>query len=161
MTEFPTYRNLGDHTETTDIDYDPNITDYAKLLKLFWDNHNTTTCQSAQYMSVIFYQDEEQCKLAEETKEAQQKKSARKIVTKILPAKKFYNAEDYHQKYMLRQNRALLSSLGLSDEELIKSHVAARLNGYISEYGNRKAFETEAEGLGLNKEQIEYVMKNL
>ena len=60
---------------------------------MFWENHNTTTCLKNQYMSAIFYHDDGQKQLAEESKVNAQKKSVRKIVTKILPLETFYNAE--------------------------------------------------------------------
>ena len=52
----------------------------------------------------------------------------------------FLTVPSYHQKYMLRQQRPLLKSLGLSDSELIQSHVAARLNGYVGGNGTLEAF---------------------
>lgn len=61
----------------------------------------------------------------------------------------------YHQKYMLRQHPLLLNSLGLNDEELKKSRVAARLNGYVGGYGSIKSFEAEVDGLKLSNQQIE------
>merc|ERR1712026_93144 len=59
----PSYYSLGDHTETVDLDYDPNVTDYAELLNIFWNNHDPCTKQKRQYMSAIFYHDEEQKRL--------------------------------------------------------------------------------------------------
>jgi len=50
----------GDHTESVQIDYDPKVTSYDKLLKLFWNNHDSTACHTRQYMSAIFYHNEEQ-----------------------------------------------------------------------------------------------------
>ena len=103
----PTYYTLGDHTETVEIHYDAKQTTYGDLLKLFWENHDSTACHSRQYMSAIFYHNSEQERLAKETKEEHQKKLTKKIVTRILPAETFYDAEDYHQKYLLRQQRAI------------------------------------------------------
>ena len=78
-----------------EICYDPQKTNYSNLLKLFWVNHDPTVCQSRQYMSAIFYHNDEQKRLAEESKEAQQKSSKRQIQTKISPAETFYQAEKY------------------------------------------------------------------
>jgi len=64
------------------------------MLKLFWKNHDPTRCASRQYMSAIFYHDKTQRKLAEESREVQQKQMAKKIVTKIAEAETFYNAEE-------------------------------------------------------------------
>ena len=84
----------GDHTETVEITFDPKVTDYSKMLKLFWENHDPTRCASRQYMSAIFYHDSTQQKLAEESKDARQKQLAKKIVTKVAEAEAFYNAEE-------------------------------------------------------------------
>lgn len=84
----------GDHTETIEIHYDPKQTTYKNLLKLFWENHDSTACHSRQYMSAIFYHNSEQERLAKETKEEQQKKLTKKIVTRTLPAETFYDAEE-------------------------------------------------------------------
>ena len=67
---------------------------YKEMLKLFWENHDPTRCASRQYMSAIFYHDENQRKLAEESREKRQKELSKKIVTKITEAEAFYNAEE-------------------------------------------------------------------
>jgi len=56
----PTYHNLGDHTETLQIDYDPLKISYEKLLDLFWEEHDHQPLLSRQYKAVVFYHDEEQ-----------------------------------------------------------------------------------------------------
>lgn len=85
----------GDHTETVQLEYDPNRTTYSDLLTRFWKDHDPTALHKAQYMSAIFFHDEEQKKLAEQTRNEHQKTLRRPIVTKILPAKRFYDAEEY------------------------------------------------------------------
>ena len=77
------------------MEYDPSRTTYTDLLEIFWKNHDATTSHKAQYMSAIFYHDEEQKQLAEKTRDQYQKTLRRPIVTKILPAKTFYDAEEY------------------------------------------------------------------
>ena len=86
-------RYRGDHTETVDIHYDPTLTSYRELLKMFWVNHDSTACHSRQYMSAIFYHNEEQKQLAEETKKEHQKTLGKPIVTRIAKAGTFYEAE--------------------------------------------------------------------
>ncbi|XP_029186559.2 peptide methionine sulfoxide reductase-like [Acropora millepora] len=112
-------------------------------------------------MSAIFYHDEGQKKLAEQTRDEHQKTQRRPIATKILPAKTFYDAEDYHQKYLLRQHPTLLRSLGLNSIELMSSVVAARLNGYVGGYGSLKKFEVEVDDLQINEAQADMVRKIL
>ncbi len=99
-------------------------------------------------MSAIFYNNEEQKKLAIEFKDRQEARTHKKIFTQILPASRFYRAEDYHQKYYLRQRPDLIRELRAiypSDEELVNSTVAARLNGYLAEKGPYPAIKAELE----------------
>lgn len=84
----------GDHTESLEIHYDPTVTSYSGLLKIFWENHDSTRCASRQYMSAIFYHNEEQKKLAESTRDAKQKTLSKKIVTRITEVETFYDAEE-------------------------------------------------------------------
>lgn len=77
-----------------EITFDPKVTSYSEMLKLFWVNHDPTRCASRQYMSAIFYHDETQLKLAEASREERQKQLSKKIVTKITEAEVFYNAEE-------------------------------------------------------------------
>ena len=76
------------------LQYNPKQTNYTQLLDLFWNNHDPTGRHSAQYMSAIFYHDEEQKSLAEHTMNEHQKKIRKPIQTKILPAETFYDAEE-------------------------------------------------------------------
>lgn len=103
-TQGPTYRSLGDHSETIQIDYDPTEISYAELLDVFWDSHNPAyPDHSRQYMSIVFYHDEVQKRLAMETKARQEVRAGSQVFTEIVPYTEFYLAEDYHQKYRLRQ----------------------------------------------------------
>lgn len=113
-TENPTshdvyYRKTG-HAEVTEIEYDPEKISYSDLLTTFWNNHNPTTLNRQgpdvgdQYRSVIFYHDENQRRLAEESKKRLQQSGKFKnpIVTEINPVSTFYQAEEFHQKFLLR-----------------------------------------------------------
>ncbi len=91
----PTYHNLGDHTETVDVDYDPEVTTYEEMLKTFWKNHDPSSRCSRQYMSAIFYHDDRQRAAAERTKDEEEKRRRRKVNTLILPMEKFYLAEGW------------------------------------------------------------------
>jgi len=157
----PSYYSLGDHTETVDLDYDPEVTDYDQLLKMFWNNHNPTIKCSRQYMSAIFYHDQEQKDKAEATMAEAQKHVRGPITTKILPADKFWEAEDYHQKYLLQQHPWVLTALDIDPDDLITNHVAARINGYIGGYGKPSMFDAEWEKLGINEKMADYVRKQL
>jgi peptide-methionine (S)-S-oxide reductase len=134
--EQPTYRDLGDHTETVEVDYDPSVISYEELLMVFWRSHDPYSRPwSKQYSSIIFYHNVEQKELAVATREREAARSGRKIHTQIVPAGKFYRAEDYHQKYYLRMQSGPAKELRRSypsEEEFVDSLIAARLNGYAA-----------------------------
>jgi peptide-methionine (S)-S-oxide reductase len=106
----PTYPQVSSgmtsHTEAVEIVYDPAKVTYSTLLDVFWRNHdplakNRQFCDSgAQYRAGIFYHNDEQRRLAEETKKQAQAKFAPRVVhTEVTAASQFYKAEDYHQDY--------------------------------------------------------------
>ena len=150
---------MGDHTETVDIDYDPNSTSYEQMLKLFWKHHDPTTRAKRQYMSAIFYHDEQQEALAKKSMEEAQKIGSRSITTVIAPAEEFYDAENYHQKFMLQQHPALMTSIGIGN--IIRSHVCTRLNGYVSGNGKTSDFDQEYEKLGINEKMSDYIRNQM
>jgi peptide-methionine (S)-S-oxide reductase len=108
-TENPTYREVCSettgHAEVTEIAFDPAKISYAKLLEVFWQAHDPTTLnrqgadEGTSYRSIILYRDDKQKLLAEKSKLEAQKDFHNSIVTEIVPLKKFYKAEDYHQQY--------------------------------------------------------------
>jgi len=159
-TENATYRNIGDHAEAIEIDYDPNEVSYGELLDLFWKNHDPTARTSKQYTSLIMYHDQEQKELAEKTLKEEEKKKSTYIVTKILPATQFYDAEDYHQKYRLQQHPSVMKAVGLVPGNKLKSsHLAARLNGYVVGRGGLAQFDAEVSRLGLDEKTADYIRK--
>ena len=109
--ENPTYEEVSSgttgHVEAIEVYYDSSKLTYKDLLDYFWRHVDPTDAggqfvdRGSQYRSVIFYHDEEQKRLAEASKEALQKSGRfdRPIVTEILPFKKIYPAEAYHQEY--------------------------------------------------------------
>ncbi|XP_018325305.1 peptide methionine sulfoxide reductase isoform X2 [Agrilus planipennis] len=159
--ENPEYRNLGDHTEVIEIDFDPKTITYEELLKLFWDNHEygLTTIIKRQYMSLILYHDDDQKRIAEISLKKESHKRNEKLTTVIEAAQTFYDAEDYHQKYRLQQHRWLVEALELTPELLKKSHVAAKLNGYLSGVGTPEFIEGDLIRLGLSKNISDYIIQ--
>lgn len=95
----PTYYNLGDHTETVEITFNPSKISYETLLDHFWKKHDSTIPQSKQYSSVIFVHNKKHREIAEKSLKQKQKKIIGKILTNIESAGPFYEAEKYHQKY--------------------------------------------------------------
>jgi peptide-methionine (S)-S-oxide reductase len=79
------------------VHYDPTKVDYKRLLYLFWNNHEygLTTKIKKQYASIIFYHNDEQKQIAEDSRTAEQKiRSKETIITTIVPATQFYAAEE-------------------------------------------------------------------
>ena len=150
----PTYHDLGDHTETIQLDYDPTQISYKELLEIFWESHNPgSRSWSRQYMAAIFFHNDQQKKLALETKDQVAARIKDEVYTQILPATEFYLAEDYHQKYFLRLEPELLNELTAiyrSTKDFVASTAAARLNGYVAGYGTRAGIEAEISSLGLS-----------
>ncbi|KAL0401014.1 UNVERIFIED_CONTAM: Peptide methionine sulfoxide reductase [Sesamum latifolium] len=111
----PTYEDIcsgtTNHSEVVRVQYDPKECSYDTLLDVFWARHDPTTLNrqgndvGTQYRSGIYFYTPEQEKAALESKERQQKLLNRKIVTEVLPAKKFYRAEEYHQQYLAKGGR--------------------------------------------------------
>ncbi len=109
--ENPSYEQVSaggtGHAEAVEVSYDPQKVSYAKLLEAFWRNVDPLTANAQfcdhgnQYRAVIFYQNEEQQRLAEESKRTleQSKRFAQPIVTELVMASQFYPAEDYHQDF--------------------------------------------------------------
>ena len=108
-TENPTYQEVctetTGHAEVTEIEFDPAKISYDKLLEVFWQAHDPTTLNrqgadvGTSYRSIILYRSEKQKLEAEKSKIAAQENFKHPIVTEIVPLKKFYQAEDYHQEY--------------------------------------------------------------
>jgi peptide-methionine (S)-S-oxide reductase len=121
-TENPTYKEVctgkTGHAETVEVAYDPSKISYEQLLDVFWSIHDPTTVNrqgldvGTQYRSVIFYHNKEQEEAAKDSKEKLEKSGRFKksIATQIVPAAKFWRAEEYHQQY-LEKNK--LESCGI------------------------------------------------
>jgi peptide methionine sulfoxide reductase msrA/msrB len=105
----PNYGNYstGGHIEVVEILYDPSRISYRQLLQVFWrqidptDDGGQFVDRGHAYTSAIFYHNEEQRRIAEESREELAKSGIfnKPIVTPVLPAPTFYAAEDYHQDY--------------------------------------------------------------
>ncbi|MCB2213196.1 peptide-methionine (S)-S-oxide reductase MsrA [bacterium] len=95
------------HRESAQVTYDPSVVSYEKLLYTYWRNIDPTdkygqfADRGDHYKTAIFYHNEEQKRLAEESKRELEKsgKFDDPIVTEVLPVTEFYKAEDYHQDY--------------------------------------------------------------
>lgn len=106
----PTYKQVctgaTGHKEVCQVEFDPEVISYEELLEHFWKFHDPTQMGrqgpdiGEQYSSIIFYHNDKQKAIAMKSKQNAQNSFRRKIVTKIEPAKAFYKAEEYHQRYL-------------------------------------------------------------
>ena len=154
-TSAPTYYNIGDHSETVQVIYDPAIVSYEQLLAAFWGGHNAASPgYTAQYRSAIFYNTEEQYDLANKSRAEQEIQLGQNVYTAIEPYTNFYFAEDYHQKYLLRQKSDLVNELYAIYPEPVDfrdSTAVARLNGYVGGYGDLNNLVKNIDRLGLSE----------
>ncbi|KNC53924.1 methionine sulfoxide reductase [Thecamonas trahens ATCC 50062] len=89
---------MGDHTEAIQITFDPNVVSYDTLVDIFFDSHacSRPVGKKRQYISAIWYASEEQKAVAEAKKAAM----GPQCTTEVAPAGPWYDAEEYHQKYI-------------------------------------------------------------
>jgi peptide-methionine (S)-S-oxide reductase len=114
----PTYKDVctdrTGHAEAVEVEYDPMKLSYEKLLETFWENHDPTQLNrqgpdwGTQYRSAIFFTTPEQEAEAQASKAALEKshRYSKPIVTQIVPASTFFQAEDYHQQYLEKRGLA-------------------------------------------------------
>lgn len=108
----PTYEQVSTgttgHVEAIEVRYDPSKVSYEKLLDIFWgnvdplDERGQFCDKGSQYLAGIFYHDDEQKKLAEQSKQKIAQTLGKPIATILKPASEFYPAEDYHQEYYIK-----------------------------------------------------------
>jgi peptide-methionine (S)-S-oxide reductase len=152
----PTYDDLGDHSETTEIDYDPARLSFEDLLGVFWQEHSPRRrAFSRQYRSAIFPNDERQRDAAEASKVDMERRLGVTLFTDIEPAGPLYLAESYHQKYYLRNDRLLMAEFRAMyprEADFVRSTAAARVNAFVGGYGDPGLLESEIARYGLSKE---------
>jgi peptide-methionine (S)-S-oxide reductase len=120
FTPNPTYEEVCSastgHTEAVLVVFDPSLTSYEEILRLFWENHDPTQGMrqgndvGTQYRSAIYFHDADQQAAAERTRDAYaavlRASGHGEIATEIAPAGPFYYAEEYHQQYLAKKGFA-------------------------------------------------------
>jgi peptide-methionine (S)-S-oxide reductase len=111
-TENPTYdlvcSGRTGHAEVVQVEFDPEIIGYDRILEVFWQAHDPTTRNrqghdiGSQYRSIILAHDEQQLHYAHASRERAQQQFSRPIVTEIMPLERFHPAEPYHHDYYAR-----------------------------------------------------------
>jgi peptide-methionine (S)-S-oxide reductase len=115
-TEHPSYRDVcahgTGHAEAVRVTFDPDRVSYEDLLDAFWQIHDPTQLDRQgpdvgdQYRSSIFTHDAEQMRRAIASRDAEQNRYDRPIVTQIVDAPRFWPAEEYHQRYVEKNGGA-------------------------------------------------------
>lgn len=150
----PTYHRLGDHTETLQIDYDPSRIAYEDLLAEFTAQHDPTApAWSRQYMSAIFTSGADQERAANGWRERVEASTHRPVLTEIQPLHGFYLAEDYHQKYRLRNDGELyreFRQMYPRHDAFVDSTAVARVNGFLGGEGSLADLVGEVDRYGLS-----------
>lgn len=109
----PTYRDHEGHYEAVEITFDPGVVSYVELMRLFFRSIDPTDAggqfcdRGSSYRTAVFYRSDEQKAAAEAASAEAESALGQGIATKILPAGKFWTAEDYHQDYYKGQNVVL------------------------------------------------------
>ena len=130
--ENPDYRmvctDTTGHAEVVQVTFDPDVVSYAQLLEVFWAMHDPTQVNrqgpdfGSQYRSIILTHSDEQREIAEASRDRVGSKTSKPIATEIKSFSAFYPAEEYHQRYYLRNGHepychaipsGLLEDLGL------------------------------------------------
>jgi peptide-methionine (S)-S-oxide reductase len=120
------------HAESIQIEFDPNVITFEKILDIFWRSHDPTTLNrqgndvGTQYRSAIFYHDERQKQIAEKSKTNLEEENVYKdpIVTEITPFTNFFVAEDYHIDYYEKHKDAPYCTFVINPKlhKLIQNH---------------------------------------
>jgi methionine-S-sulfoxide reductase len=153
----PTYRALGDHTETVEVIFDPDRLSYEALLDVFFESHDPTRRSwKRQYRSAVFALTEDQREAAEHAKRQRDRETSSTVRTDVeaveRPVQQFHLAEGYHQNHRLRQHPAfeeVYEALFPEPAGFARSTAASRVNGYAGGYGPAEQLEREIGKLGL------------
>jgi len=137
------------------IDYNPAVISYRQLLEILWASHEPgLEPWSRQYRNAVFTLTPKQQAMAEQSRDDLRGRLKGPVFTAVEPAKTFFVAEDYHQKYLLHRAEALFADLRSrygSESELLFSTPATRINGYLGCNGSISDLENEVDNFGLSE----------
>ncbi|PZD95356.1 peptide-methionine (S)-S-oxide reductase [Paenibacillus sambharensis] len=162
----PTYKQMGDHSEMVEVEYDPAEITLVELLTVFWSHHkpvNINGYKGLQYRSLLLYRDEEQQRTMLKVKALREQESG-ELATDIQPYEHFYRAEDKHQKYYLKRYPDAvekLQQLYSSPDKMIASTLAARLNGIAKGYSGMERLRMEIADWPLEPAERDAVLRQL
>ncbi|WP_261800227.1 peptide-methionine (S)-S-oxide reductase [Paenibacillus sp. PAMC21692] len=157
----PTYRALGDHTETVELLFDEAMITFEDIIRTFWSNHtplNINGYKGRQYQSLLFYHDVGQKASIDAELEQREKAGLGRPDTEVAPYAGFHLAEDRHQKYYVKRFPSAVSELeslypSENTEAWTGTTIAARLNGIAKGYLNMGQLRSELESWELEDEE--------
>lgn len=171
----PTYRNIGDHIETVDIQFDPaklsykvnskqnhhhdNIVCFQELLEIFFKFHDPTVKYKRQYISAILYHNEEQKATIDQVVANISSKYSKAIVTEVIAFTTFTEAEDYHQKYFLRKHDQIVREMSFNNRSIIDSPIACKLNSFCAGFGTIEQLQNTQ--MKLSQSNMEILKNNI
>jgi peptide-methionine (S)-S-oxide reductase len=131
----PTYHDIGDHSEAVQVEYDPEVTSFADLVDLAFEEHNPLRQpHKRQYQSVVFYESSYEREVLDERITARPVPTG-DVETRVEELSSFTLAETYHQKYNLRGDRSVLQSfeeVGYEEAAIRDSPAAAIRNAQVA-----------------------------
>lgn len=134
-TAAPSYRQMGDHLETLQLAFDPEVIGYEQLLEFFFEQYNPFRAPyKRQYASALFYHNPRQQTLIQQKILALEEQEGKRVATEVQPYEAFFLAEERHQKYKLQRHPALLAEyhrIYPRLEAFLDSTAVARVNGYL------------------------------
>lgn len=159
----PTRKNMLDHTETVQLEYDPKTIAYQQLVRHFFQSHNPNRkpYRDREYISLILYHNERQKELAEKGKLQREEIVGSFLQTEISSYKDFTMAEDRQQKWHIKRNKKALEQLKQlfpKEECLMHSTIAARMNGLAKGFGSREVVKKEIENRNIDEKSKEELM---
>ncbi|RJE84392.1 peptide-methionine (S)-S-oxide reductase [Paenibacillus sp. 1011MAR3C5] len=150
-TDKPSYREMGDHTECVQLEFDSGKVAFEELVAIFWERHqpiNINGYKGRQYQSLLVYENERQRAAIERVLHNRERSGLGRPETDIVPCSAFYVAEERHQKYYLKRYPQAIEALSArypSPSQLQDSTIAARLNGLAKGYTSMERIKNEIE----------------
>lgn len=150
----PTYYNMGDHSETVQVDFDPTVVTFAQLLEVFREAHMPHTAfTSRQYANIAFFENKEQEVQIREVFAHWEEEKGMPVRTEVKRIDAFHIAEDYHQKFYLQNSGSIWAEVRAWYPEhmsWVNSTMVARANAYIAGMGDPALLEREIDSYGLS-----------
>jgi len=151
---------MGDHTECFQVEFDPSVVPYEDLLEIFWQSHDPTRAAwKTQYASLVLAADDSQLAAARDSAGNYERLFGSRVATRIEPLGEFWMAEDYHQKYYLRNDKLLMREFRAfypREADLVASTAAARVNGYLNG-GQCNRLDRDLPVLGLSEQSAAHL----